>query len=97
MESGKKIEIGSIVMRAYSWHCDEWGVVIASSPWADGIEYSEDPVYDGIENFTVLWPDGNLTVEMDDELLSQRNHEELVKKANKSNQQLDKDYKNIKT
>ena len=82
-ELKNKIEVGSIVIRAYAWYCDEWGIVVASSPWADGIEDANFDD-DGIENFTVLWPDGNLTVEMDVELLSQRNHEELVRESNES-------------
>ena len=81
-----KIKVGSIVIRAYAWHCDEFGIIVDSARWdADAAqsprEFTEE---DYIETFTVMWPGGNLTLEMDVELLTQRDHEELVKKANEN-------------
>jgi hypothetical protein len=85
-----KIEVGSIVIRAYAWHCDEFGIVVDSARWDADMaqsprefprEFTEE---DYIKNFTVMWPTGNLTLEMDVELLTQRDHEELVKKANEN-------------
>ena len=80
-ELKNKIEVGSIVIRAYAWHCDEWGVVVAAAVWDARGESSEE---DYIENFTVMWPGGNLTLEMDVELLAKEDHEELVRESNEN-------------
>jgi hypothetical protein len=72
-----RIDVGSIVIRAYAWHCDEWGLVVDSEEWETGNESFD---MSGIKNFTVMWPCGNLSLEMDVEILSESDYLELISK-----------------
>jgi len=73
------IALGDMVIRAYAWETDEFGLVVDVKPWRDTIEPPEGEdawekdeyaAMDGIEVFTVLWPTGFMTTEMDVELYS---------------------------
>ena len=73
------INLGDMVIRAYAWEIDEFGLVIDSTPWRETLipdgpediwETDQYEAMDGVEVFTVLWPSGDMTTEMDAELFS---------------------------
>ncbi len=75
------IKIGDMVIRAYAWETEELGLVIDVKrgygwvgPTRDNDEdTSEEDEYadmGDVETFTILWPSGNLSEEMDVELYS---------------------------
>ena len=64
----KNIVISDIVVRAYSWHKTEFGVVIEAREEEHGKTCAgEEPFM--IDYFTVMWDSGNLSTEMWEELI----------------------------
>ena len=71
------IKIGDMVIRAYAFDIEEFGLVVDTKPWRETVlipegesEEDEDVDMSDIEVFTVLWPSGFMTAEMDVELYS---------------------------
>ena len=71
------IKIGDMVIRAYAFDIEEFGLVVDVKSWRETMvppegESEENAYMDmsDIEVFTILWPSGYITSEMDVELYS---------------------------
>ena len=86
------LKSGTIVTRAYAYHIEEWGIIVDEICWKDTdlVCDSGDAIPPPIDYFVVMWPGGNLTEEMDAELLSIDDYNELVaRQSNKITRPLD--------
>ena len=77
------LKTGTVVTRAYAWHAEEWGIIIEEMHYrhTDLVIDPGDTLPPPIDYFVVMWPGGNLTEEMDAELLSMNDYNELVAHA----------------
>ena len=83
------LKTGSVVTRAYAYNVEEWGIIIEEMCYkhTDLVSDPGYPIPPPIDYFVVMWPGGNLTEEMDAELLSMDDYNDLVaKSSNKINE-----------
>ncbi len=53
-----------------------------ATAWVNSVEDDDELSYN--ENFVVMWPSGNTTIEMDCELMHCKEYEQLIRETNES-------------